>query len=69
MAESKSTKAAKSDKQADAGAEVGSVEHLGERPYADEPTEQPKDDRDAAELAGTAEHLGDSPYAGSLTDG
>jgi hypothetical protein len=59
-AEAKATQAV----EADAGAEPGSPEHLGERPYADEPTEQGADVEGAA--PGSPEHLGESPYAGAI---
>lgn len=48
--------------------EPGTAEHLGESPYAGEPSEQPVDERPSEELAGTTEHLGESPYAGELHD-
>jgi hypothetical protein len=55
----------KDDEPTTSVAEPGSPDHLGERPYADEPADW-KDDRD--DVPGTSDHLGDSPYAGASDD-
>ena len=46
--------------EAEGVAPPGTSEHLGERPYADEPVEW-EDDRD--DVPGTSDHLGERPYA------